>query len=324
MFAESKSVKLNSRAVLLAGMGAVMLFAWPLTVSASGGGGMGGGGMPSMEAPAYDPVVEYRKGVDALKAGDYRGAERDFDHVLQMAPTDPDALFLMGLAKNGKGDIKGAQRSFERSLKADPKQILARRELAVAWAKLGQPDKAHAELAALQARADACAATCPDAADLKAAIDAVNAALAPAGSPPATDAAPAKAPASLLTDPAAGDHAYVQAVRLINAGRYEDALTALKGAQAVFGPHPDVLTYIGYANRKLGRYDLAERYYRQALAIAPNHRGATEYYGELMVERGDLAGARRMLAKLDGLCSFGCAEAEDLRRWIDKGAPPQS
>lgn len=323
MFAKSAFLKPNGRVALLTCAGALLLLASPRTVSASGGGGMGGGEMPSMAAPAYDPVVEYQKGVAALKAGDYRAAERDLDHVLQVAPTDPDALFLMGLAKNGKGDVKGAQRSFERSLKADPKQILARRELAIAWARLGQPDKAHAELATLQARADACATACPDAAELKAAVDAVNAALAPAA-PSSAGAPPAKAPASLLTDPAGGDRSYVQAVRLINAGRYEDALAALRDAQAAFGPHPDVLTYIGYANRKLGRYDLAERYYRQALAIAPNHRGATEYYGELMVERGDLAGARRMLAKLDGLCSFGCAEAEDLRRWIDKGAAPQS
>jgi len=70
-----------------------------------------------------------------------------------------------------------------------------------------------------------------------------------------------------------------------------------------------------------GQYDRAETYYREALAIAPDHRGATEYYGELMVERGDLPGARRMLARLETLCSFGCVESEDLRRWIEKGPP---
>jgi hypothetical protein len=40
-----------------------------------------------------------------------------------------------------------------------------------------------------------------------------------------------------------------------------------------------------------------------------------------MIERGDIAGAKRMLAKLDSICTFGCAEAEDLRRWIANGAP---
>ena len=327
----------RNRALLAAA--AALLIAAPLTALASRGGGGGGGGMPSMEAPRYDPVVEYRNGITALKAGDYKTAERSFDHVLDVAPDNAPTLFLMGLAQSGEGNFRGAQRSYAHSLRVDAKQIAVRRELALTWIKLGQPDKARAELATLQARATACAATCADAADLQAAVDAINVALAPPAPPAAgastpgaatpgaatTPPAPPKSPVSLLlTDPAGGDHAYVDAVRLINGGRYEEALTALKGAQVVFGPHPDVLTYIGYANRKLGRYDLAESYYRQALAIAPNHRGATEYYGELMVVRGDLTGARRMLARLETQCRFGCAEVEDLRRWIDKRAPPQS
>ena len=43
-----------------------------------------------------------------------------------------------------------------------------------------------------------------------------------------------------------------------------------------------------------------------------------------MVERGDIAGARKMLAKLENQCRFGCAEADELRRWIIAGRAPQS
>jgi hypothetical protein len=43
-----------------------------------------------------------------------------------------------------------------------------------------------------------------------------------------------------------------------------------------------------------------------------------------MVERGDLAGAKVMLARLDRQCHFGCAEAEELRRWIAAGHSPHS
>ncbi len=121
-----------------------------------------------------------------------------------------------------------------------------------------------------------------------------------------------------------GDALYLDAVGLINEHRYEDAIAALTAAQASFGPHPDILTYLGFANRKLKRSDAAEAYYLAALAVAPNHRGATEYYGELMVERGDLAGARLKLALLDAQCQFGCAEAEELRRWIAAGHSPHS
>lgn len=122
----------------------------------------------------------------------------------------------------------------------------------------------------------------------------------------------------------AGDQAYIAAVSLINEGRYDEALASLDQARTVFGPHPDILTYQGYTWRKKGDLDRAETYYRQALAVFPDHIGATEYYGELKVERGDLAGAKVMLAKLDRLCAFGCAEAEELRRWIDAGAEPDA
>jgi tetratricopeptide (TPR) repeat protein len=294
---------------------AVSLASTPGPARASGGGMGGGGGAPSLSEPTYDPAVEYQKGQTALEAGKFRDAERYFGNALSVDPDNAATLFMFGLAKAGHGDLKGAAHAYERSLKADAQQIPARREYAVTLARLGQADKAQAQLALLKARADACGDTCPEATDLKAALAAVQAALAPAGG-----AAPA--PASLLLiDPQAGDGAYVEAVRLINDHRYQDALTALRRAEVAFGPHPDVLTYTGYAWRKLGRYDRAEAYYREALAIAPNHRGATEYYGELMVERGDLAGARRMLARLEGLCSFGCVESEDLRRWIEKGPP---
>jgi hypothetical protein len=30
-----------------------------------------------------------------------------------------------------------------------------------------------------------------------------------------------------------------------------------------------------------------------------------------------------MLARLDRICAYGCADAEELRRWIDAAADPQ-
>jgi Tfp pilus assembly protein PilF len=113
-------------------------------------------------------------------------------------------------------------------------------------------------------------------------------------------------------------------VSLINEKRYDDAIVSLNKSRESFGPHPDILTYLGFANRKLKRFDVAEDYYRQALSTAPDHRGAKEYFGELMVERGDLASAKAMLASLDAQCRFGCAEAEELRLWVSAGRSPHS
>ena len=290
---------------------------------AAGGGGGGGGEMPSVSTPSYDPALEYQKGVTALKAGQFRQAEEAFDHVLTAAPRNGDVWLLMGVSKEGKGDLKGAEKAYEKSVKFAPDNIVAHQELGTALAKLNQADKAKAELDLLQKKAAACGDSCADAAKLKTAIAAVQGAMGTQAGQPAPSAQ-LTPPSLLFATPAQGDSAYVQAVSLINQHRYQDALGALADAQKAFGPHPDVLTYIGYTYRKMGQLDRAETYYRQALTIAPSHRGATEYYGELKVERGDLAGARQMLAELDRQCAFGCAEAETLRQWIQLGHDPTS
>lgn len=292
-----------------------LLTAGPALAAGGGGGGMD---MPSTSAPAYDPAAEYQKGVAALQGKDYKAAERAFRRVTEAAPKNGDGWRMLGVSRTGQNDSKGARRAFERAVKIDGNDIVARQGLGVSLVQLKETDKARGELDWLKARAAACAKTCPEAAALDSAAGAVERALA--------GAAPAAAlPSSLLfAGPAAGDGAYLAAVGLINERRYGEALAQLDAARRAFGPHPDVLTYQGYTHRKLGDFATAEGYYRAALDIAPDHRGATEYYGELMVERGDLAGAKLMLAKLDRLCDFGCAEAEELRRWIDAGSAPRS
>ncbi len=290
---------------------------------ASGMGMMGGGQMPSNQpmiplGPRYNAAQEARDGAAAFQAGRYKDAARSFEHVTDAEPKAAVGWYMLGMARAANGDDKGAARAYEKSVKLDPDRIDARRDYAVTLTRLKQSDKASAELDGLKSRATACNDTCPQAADLKAAIAAVQQAVTPA-----SPSARLETPAGLLfASSQAGDLAYVRAVSLINERRYAEAMASLDQAEKVFGPHPDILTYKGYTSRKLGDLDRAESYYRQVLALAPNHRGASEYYGELMVIRGDMAGARAMLAKLEGVCAFGCAEAEDLRRWIEHGGDP--
>jgi len=312
----------GARLIIVLGAAAGIMLA-PGLALAMGGGGSGGGETPGMSPQQYDPVLEYQRGKAALDAGQYKEAADAFEDVTEATPKAASAWYMLGLARSGGGDIKGAEHAYERSVKLDDTSIDAHRELALSLIKLKQTDKANAELAALKAKAASCADSCPDAADLKAAIDAVQSALGPA--PGAAPSAANDAPSSLsLAAPQTGDGAYVRAVSLINEHRYNEALVSLDAAEAAIGPHPDILTYKGFVWRKLGVLAKAEDYYRQALAIDPNHRGATEYYGELKVLKGDMAGAKAMLARLDAACAFGCAEAEELRRWIDHGGDPAS
>src|SRR5436190_1941325 len=67
----------------------------------------------------------------------------------------------------------------------------------------------------------------------------------------------ALAPSDLPGSPEAADAVYVAAVAMINEGRYEAAIGKLEQAVWDDGPHPDLLTYLGFANRKLKRYDVA-------------------------------------------------------------------
>ena len=282
-------------------------------VAMPGGGGGGSMSTPSISAPDFDAAKTYREALEQLKAGKNAEAKANLAKLLKAIPRDANIQLLAGMADAGLNDLKGAQAHYEKAVKYDRKLVAAHQQLALTYAKQGDRANADAALAKLKKLNDDCRGTCEQAQQLKDAVAAVEAALA--GTPAASlDTAPSL----LFASAGAGDQAYLEAVGLINERRYEDAIASLQRARDSFGAHPDILTYLGFANRKLNRLRAAEGYYRQALAAAPNHKGATEYYGELMVERGDLAGARKMLARLESLCTFGCAEADELRKWIQE------
>lgn len=298
--------------------GTILPLALIVPALAAGGGGGGGGGAPSASTPAYDPAAEYQLGTAAYRAGDFKKAVGHFRKVVAAVPKEAGAQYLLGASYIGLGDFKKAAKPLEQAVKNDAKMIEARRDLGIVHARLGQADKAKVQLDALTAMQATCGAGCADAAKLGEAIAKVQAALA------GPQAALSYRPDIRLAAPARADETYVTAVALINEQRYDEAIAFLGEARWAAGPHPDILTYLGFANRKLGRYAEAEGYYQAALDIFPRHRGALEYYGELKLERGNVAGAKAHLAKLDAICGFGCKEADELRRWIAEKTPSAS
>lgn len=302
---------------LLAAAAALPLALIPPVLAAGGGGG-GGGGAPSASTPAYDPAAEYQMGTTAYRAGDFKKAVGHFKKVVSAVPKEAGAQYLLGASYIGLGDFKKAAKPLESAVKSDGKMIEARRDLGITLARLGQADKAKLQLDALAAMQATCAAGCADAAKLNDAIAKVQVAMA------SPQAALPYRPDIRLADAARADETYVIAVGLINEKRYAEAIAYLNEARWTAGPHPDILTYLGFANRKLGRYDAAEGYYQAALTVFPEHRGALEYYGELKLERGNVAGAKAHLARLDAICGFGCKEADELRRWITEKTPSAS
>lgn len=176
-----------SRAGIL--MIAAMATALPLAAAASDGG-MGGLGIPNARGPAYDPNKEFHAGIAALGDGKFRAAKEDFEHVLAMVPDQPVALSMLGQSEAGLGDLKGAARDYEAALRADPKQVIPARELAITDEKLGRHDRAVNQLLKLKAQDQACNHACLEAGDLDAAISAVEAVMSSsnqaAAAPPRT------------------------------------------------------------------------------------------------------------------------------------------
>ena len=93
------------------------------------------------------------------------------------------------------------------------------------------------------------------------------------------------------------DDARFRAVReLAYAGRPEEALIVLSAMTE--GDTDRVLTYKGFAHRKAGRPDLGMDYYARALEQNPDNILARSYLGQMLVEMGEIAAARRQLDEI--------------------------
>src|ERR1700728_2026240 len=81
---------------------------------------------------------------------------------------------------------------------------------------------------------------------------------------------------------------------------YEAGIAALRALG--YDDNADVATLIGYASRKLGRYDDARYWYDKALAADPNHALTWSYYGMWQAEQGNLLKAKDDLQKVHMIC----------------------
>jgi tetratricopeptide (TPR) repeat protein len=96
---------------------------------------------------------------------------------------------------------------------------------------------------------------------------------------------------------------------------YEAGIAALRALG--YDDHADVATLIGYASRKLGRYDDAKFWYERALAADPNHAVTWSYYGMWQAEQGNVLKARDDLEKVRLICGTDCKAYKMLKDVID-------
>jgi tetratricopeptide (TPR) repeat protein len=98
-------------------------------------------------------------------------------------------------------------------------------------------------------------------------------------------------------------------------GDYEAGIAALLALG--YDDNADVATLIGYASRKLGRYDDAKLWYERALAADPNHAVTWCYYGMWQAEQGNVLKAKDDLEKVRLICGTDCRAYRMLKDAID-------
>jgi tetratricopeptide (TPR) repeat protein len=96
---------------------------------------------------------------------------------------------------------------------------------------------------------------------------------------------------------------------------YQGGIIALRAL--AHDNNADVATLLGYASRKLGRYDDAKYWYDKALAADPKHALTWSYYGMWHAEQGNLLKAKDDLEQVRLICGTECKEYLALKEVID-------
>ena len=96
---------------------------------------------------------------------------------------------------------------------------------------------------------------------------------------------------------------------------YLKALSKLEKAYDKDKKNADILNYLGFALRKTGNFEKAEKFYLEGLELDAGHFGINEYLGELYVQTGRIELAKERLGVLKG-CN--CEEYDELKELIEK------
>jgi Flp pilus assembly protein TadD len=115
----------------------------------------------------------------------------------------------------------------------------------------------------------------------------------------------------------------IVADRLLAADEPELALESYTRAAARNGLSPDLMVSMSAANVRLGRLNTAESLLREVLEEAPEHIGALNNLGVVLLEQGEYGEARRTFRKAFALDSGNTPEIrENLRVALAKSENP--
>lgn len=119
-------------------------------------------------------------------------------------------------------------------------------------------------------------------------------------------------------DSASGNSQLAEARSLLEKEKYKAAIQALNAVTQQDYRNADAWNLLGFSHRKLGNMKRSAKYYKKALKLNPEHKGALEYQGELFISLNKLDQAKENLRLLDALCPDGCEQLTDLTEAIAK------
>ena len=97
--------------------------------------------------------------------------------------------------------------------------------------------------------------------------------------------------------------------------KYLRAIKYLEQSNQIEPGKPNTLNYLGFALRKTGNFEDAEKFYLEGLKIDPEHIGINEYLGELYISTDRLDKAKERLKILE---TCNCEEYSELKNLINQ------
>ena len=97
--------------------------------------------------------------------------------------------------------------------------------------------------------------------------------------------------------------------------KYLRAIKYLEQSNQIEPGKPNTLNYLGFALRKTGNFEDAEKFYLEGLKIGPKHVGINEYLGELYIATNRVDKAKERLKVLE---TCNCEEYSELKNLINQ------
>ena len=114
------------------------------------------------------------------------------------------------------------------------------------------------------------------------------------------------------------DPNYLEGKKALESQEWKKAIDLLSKAMQTVPNNSDAHNLLGYAYRKIGRFDASFVQYNEALKLDPTNKHAHEYIGEAYLLTDNLPKAEQHLADLQKICSpIPCEEYKELKRAVD-------